>query len=357
MSNNKDTYKFIEHFLNSDGISGFEHEISQKYIEYAKRYNAEIQRDGFGSVIAKMGDNGPKLMVVSHMDEVGFVVQSIEKNGFLKLSPVGGFWVHTILSMPVKVITHDGKVYKGVIGSTSAHVLQPEERTKVMKMSDVYVDIGIKSHDEAIKLGIDVGDQVVRESKAFLMANDDFYCAKAIDNRISVAILAKLAEKLSTQKLSSQVYLVASAQEEVGLRGAKASTQKINPDIAIAIDTTVSHDTPGVIPGDGKLGKGLAITMKDNSAIANPKLANYIYKLAKESKIPVYKYVSQGGGNDSGVTQYSQGGIPVLTIAIPTRYLHTPYEVGSITDFNAVLDGVFEFIKKLDNVLMEEFKY
>ena len=354
---NKDTFKFIEYFLNSDGISGFEYDISKKYIDYAKKYNVEIQRDGFGSVIAKIGNKGPKLMIVAHMDEVGFVVQSIDKDGFIKISPVGGFWVHTILSMPVKVITHDGKEYKGVIGSTSPHVLQPEQRTKVMKMSDVYVDIGVKSYDEVIKLGINVGDQIVRESKAFLMANDSFYCAKAIDNRISVAILAKLIEKINNEKLNAQIYLVASAQEEVGLRGAKASTQKINPDIAIAIDTTVSHDTPGIIPGDTKLGNGIAITMKDNSAIANPKLANYIYNLAKEKKIPVYKYVSQGGGNDSGVTQYSKSGIPVLTMAIPTRYLHTPYEVGSIVDFNATLDTIFEFIKKLDDNLINEFKY
>ena len=218
-----------------------------------------------------------------------------------------------------------------------------------MKMEDVYVDLGFTSDEEVKKAGIDVGDQVVRMSEATLLADGDKYMAKAIDNRVGVAIIAKIIEKLKGVKHPNQVYAVATAQEEVGLRGGKASTQMIQPDIAFAIDTTVSHDTPGIIPGDTKLGHGVAITMKDNTAIANPVLANMLFDLAKAKKIPAYKYVSQGGGNDSGVTQYSKGGIPVVSIAIPTRYLHTPYEVGSLKDFNAVVELLVEFIKKFND--------
>lgn len=354
---NKEIFKYMEPFLNSDGISGYEHEIADTYISRAKKYGATITRDGFGSVIAKVGKEGPKLMLAAHMDEVGFVVQRVEKEGLLRISPVGGHWPHTILAMPVKVITTSGKTFKGVVGSTAPHVLTPEQRKVVMDMKDVYVDVGASSKEEVEKIGIEVGDQVVRESKAFMMANNDFFCAKAIDNRISVAIISKVLEKLQKEKLSCQVYAVATAQEEVGLRGAKASIQQIHPDVAITIDTTTSHDTPNIIPGDNKLGKGLSITMKDNSAIANPKLANCLYQICKKEKIAVYKYVSQGGGNDSGVTQYAKDGIPVVTISIPTRYLHTPHEVGSITDFKAVTDGIIAFIKKLDKKLYKTFLY
>lgn len=232
-----------------------------------------------------------------------------------------------------------------------------EQRLKVMEFKDIYVDLGFESAAKVAEAGIEVGDQVINISEATLLADGDKFMAKAIDNRISVAIIAKIIEELNGVSLKSQVYAVATAQEEVGLRGAKASTQQIQPDIAIAIDTTASHDTPNVIPGDTKLGFGVAITMKDNSAIANPVLANRLFDLAKDKKIPAYKYVSQGGGNDSGETQYSQGGIPVVTIAIPTRYLHTPNEVGSIKDFNAIVSLITEFIKLLDDNELKKYLY
>ncbi len=342
---NKATFKYISNFLNRDGISGYEHDIADAYKKEVKKSGAKITRDGFGSVIAKIGTKGPKIMIASHMDEVGFVVQRIEKQGMLRISPVGGHWVHTILAMKIKVINTAGKEFIGVVGSTSVHALQPEVRGKVMKMSDVYVDLGFGSDKEVRKAGIDVGDQVIRISEAELLADGDKFMAKAVDNRIGVAIIAKIIERMKDVKHPNQLYAVATAQEEVGLRGGKASTQQIQPDIAFAIDTTVSHDTPGIIPGDTKLGHGVAITMKDNSAIANPVLANMLFDLAKKHKIPAYKYVSQGGGNDSGATQYSKGGIPVVSISIPTRYLHTPHEIGSIKDFNAVVDLLIEFLK------------
>ncbi len=250
--------------------------------------------------------------------------------------------------MKVKVVNTAGKEFVGVVGSTSVHVLQPEVRGKVMKMEDVYVDLGFGSDKDVKKAGIDVGDQVIRLSEAVLLADGDKFMAKAVDNRIGVAIAAKIVERMKDLSHPNQLFAVATAQEEVGLRGGKSSTQEIQPDIAFAIDTTVSHDTPGIIPGDTKLGHGVAITMKDNSAIANPVLANMLFDLAKKHKIPAYKYVSQGGGNDSGVTQFSKSGIPVVSISIPTRYLHTPFEVGSIKDFHAVVDLFVEFLQMFD---------
>ncbi|WKX02614.1 M42 family metallopeptidase [Candidatus Mycoplasma mahonii] len=354
---NKETFKYISNFLNRDGISGYESDIAAAYKAEVKKSGAIIERDGFGSVIAKIGTKGPKIMLAAHMDEVGFVVQQIEKEGMLRISPVGGHWVHTILAMKVKVINTKGKEFIGVVGSTSVHVLQPEVRTKVMKMMDVYVDLGLGSVEEVKKAGIDVGDQVVRMSTAELLADGDKYMAKAVDNRIGVAIIAKIVERLKGVKHDNVIYAVATAQEEVGLRGGKASTQHIQPDIAIAIDTTVSHDTPGIIKGDTKLGHGVAVTMKDNSAIANPTLANMLFDLSKKHKIPAYKYVSAGGGNDSGVTQYSKGGIPVVSIAIPTRYLHTPFEIGSIKDFDATVDLLVEFIKMFNNTEYKKTLY
>ncbi len=354
---NTESFKYVENFLNRDGISGFEADIANAYIESTKKTGAKITRDGFGSVIASVGTKGPKIMLASHMDEVGFVVQRIEKQGVLRISPIGGHWPHTILAMQIKVINRAGKEFIGVIGSTSVHVLQPEARGKVMKMTDVYVDLGFTNDKQVKAAGIDVGDQIVRISEAKLLADGDKYMAKAIDNRVGVAIIAKVMDNLKGNSEKNQVFAVATAQEEVGLRGGKGSTQLIQPDVAIAIDTTVSHDTPGIIPGDTKLGHGVAITMKDGSAIANPVLANLLFDLGKKHNIPVYKYVSQGGGNDSGVTQYSKGGIPVVSISIPTRYLHTPFEVGSLKDFDATAKLITEFVKMFDDAEYQKTLY
>lgn len=354
---NVETFKYISQFLNTDGISGFETEISEVFKKETSKNGAKITRDGLGSVIAQVGTKGPKVMLASHMDEVGFVVAMIEKSGMLRIRPVGGHWVHTILAMRVKVINRAGKVFNGVVGSVNVHVLPADQAAKVMPMSQVFVDLGFNSDEEVKAAGIQIGDQIVRISEAELLADGDKYMAKAIDNRIGVAIIAKVIENLKGQKLENQTFAVATAQEEVGLRGGKTSTQLVSPDVAIAIDTTSSHDIPNIIPGNTKLGHGVALTVVDNSAIANPMLVNMLDDLAAKHKVPAYRYVSQGGGNDSGVTQYSQGGIPVITISIPTRYLHTPFEVGSIKDFDAVVKLITEFCLMFNATELKKLQY
>ena len=351
------TFEFISEFIAPDGISGFEEKIAKVFIDKTKKAGAKIERDGFGSAIAIKGTKGPKVMLASHMDEIGFVVHRIEKSGVIRIRQVGGHWVHTILAMEVKVINRDKKEFYGVVGSVNVHVLPAAERVKVMAMDKVFVDLGFTSAKDVEAAGIQVGDQVIRVSQPRLLADGDKYMGKAIDNRVGVAIIAKVIENLNNVETPNQVFAVATAQEEVGLRGGKASTQHIQPDVAIAIDTTSSHDIPNIIPGVTKLGHGVALTVVDGSAIANPALVNLLDDLAKKHKIPAYRYVSAGGGNDSGVTQYSKGGIPVITISIPTRYLHTPFEVGSIKDFDAVVSLITEFVKMFNQKEYEGLLY
>lgn len=357
MSNNKQTFEYIAKFLNQDGISGFEHQISQTYKAEALKYGAQVTRGGLGSVIAKIGTKGPKLLIGSHLDEVGFVVSMIEESGFIRLRGVGGHWTHSMLGNQIKLVTNDKREYIGVIGSTSVHVLQPAERTKVMDMKDLFVDFGFESAKEAIDAGVKIGDQMINISKAYLMAGEKKYMAKAIDDRIAVALQAKLIERLQGEKLSSQVYLAAAVQEEVGSRGGKAITNSIQPDLAIALDTCVSHDTPNIIPGSTKLGSGVAIQVLDGYAISNPLLVDYLMALAKKHNIDAYKYVAEGGGTDADEFQYSQAGIPVVVISIPTRYLHTQYEVSSIKDFNDTLELLYNFIKEFSETVLNKFTY
>lgn len=351
------SFEFLKPFLNNDGISGHENKISETFKQSAKKVGAKISRDGFGSVIATLGNKGPKVMIAAHMDEVGFLVQLIEKNGFIRMSPVGGHWPHTMLANRVKVVTNSGKEYHGTIGSTSVHVLQPEQRTKVLEFKDMYVDLGFGSAEAVEKAGIEIGDQIINLSEAVLLGDNDKYVSKAIDNRVGVAIAARVLERLKDETLKCQLFAVATAQEEVGLRGAKTATSMLQPDLAIAIDTTVSHDTPGIIPGGTSLGAGAVLAVKDYTALANPKLVAMLIETAKKHKIKVYKFVSQGGGNDTGETQFSKAGIPAITLCIPTRYLHTPSEVSSLSDFEATVELIVNFIKELTPEKYESLLY
>ena len=247
------TFEYIKKFIEPDGISGFEGPIAKIYKEEVLKHGATVERDGFGSVIAKKGTEGPKVMLASHMDEIGFVVHRVEKDGVIRIRPVGGHWVHTILAMKVKVINRAGREFLGVVGSVNVHVLPIEQRAKVMKMENVFVDLGFENDKEVEEAGIQVGDQIVRVSEPLMLSGKDRYMGKAIDNRVGVAIIAKVIEKLEGVKIDNQLFAVATAQEEVGLRGGKGSTQHIQPDVAIAIDTTSSHDIPNIIPGVTKI--------------------------------------------------------------------------------------------------------
>ena len=355
--NYQESFNFMKKFLSCDGISGYEWDISKVFIEEVKKAKATITRDRLGSIITKFGTKGPKIMIAAHMDEVGFLVQRIEKEGFLRISNLGRQWTHAILGNKVKVINTKGKEFFGVIGSTSVHVLPEEEAKKVMKMSDLYVDIGFDSRQEVEEAGIDAGDRIVRVSDVSLLEKGDKFMSKAVDDRFGLSIAAKLAQQLKDKKLNSQVYIVATSQEEIGSRGAITSVGLIEPDVAIALDTDVAHDTPNIMPGDTKLGKGVIITMKDEGAISNPFLANQLYDLAKEKNISAYKVVSQGGLNDAEFLQYGKGGVPTVTVSIPQRYLHTSYEVGSLEDFEQATKLLLEFTLWFDKEKYEKIIY
>lgn len=348
---------FLKELTEAKGISGDEKEVSRIMKKYLEGYADEFDYDNLGSLIAiKKGNDDLKVMLSGHIDEVGFIVSYIEESGFLRISPVGGWWAHVLPSQRVSIKTCDDKVYYGVIGSMPPHGMKPEIRSKVMEIKDLYVDLGVNNKQEVLDLGINVGDSVIPYTEFMVMNNPDYVCSKAFDDRIGAAVVVEVMRNLKDKKIPNTLYSVGSVQEEVGLRGARTATYKVKPDVAIAIDVSMSYDVPGLEKGESKLGKGVALSLMDASVIANRGLVKVLKQICKEKDIPFTHDSLSAGGTDSGEINKSFDGVINMTLSLPCRYFHSHNSIISLKDYKACIDLLTEFVLRLDKDMLEELK-
>src|SRR6185503_1060288 len=281
------TLEFLKELVDAHGVPGFEDDVARVMQKYLKGVG-EITRDRLGSFICeKPGDGkGPKVMLAGHLDEVGFLVKSVTKEGFVKFLPLGGWWGHVVLGQRLIIKTRKGDVL-GVVGSKPPHELRDEDRKRVLEIKDMYIDVGAQSDwDVNKKLDIRPGDPIVPDSAFTVLANPDLLLAKAWDNRIGCALAAETALRLKGVPHPNTVYAVATVQEEVGLRGAQTSAFKVQPDVGIALDVGIAHDTPGT-EGEEKLGGGPIVVVYDASVIPNRNLLDLVVDTARKAKIPL----------------------------------------------------------------------
>lgn len=357
--NTKELFNVLKQYMELEGMSRYEDDVVKTLKENTKDSGFTYSRDGMGSLIMnKKGSDGPKIQIAAHMDEVGFMVRDITEDGKIQLSMVGGVWVPTIIGTHGYLISSKGQRLIGVFGHTSIHILEPEKRTKVPKLTEIYFDLGFSKKEDAEKMGIEPGDRIQMSGQSFLMSgNEDIAVGKAMDNRAGVTVIDQLVQRLKDKTNPNDLYIVGTVQEEVGTRGARTSVSTIKPDVAIAIDTCAAHDTPGAIKGIQSLGKGATLRVKDGGTMMDPKLTEFIFALAKKHNIPTYKYVAQGGGTDAAELQYGEGGVATLTISIPQRYLHSPLGAASLKDIMAVTDLVEEFIMAFNQEEYDKISY
>jgi endoglucanase len=259
------------------GAPGFENRVRDLVIKEVSPFVDSIEIDNMGNVITlKKGvDSSKSVMIGAHMDEIGFIVTHIDSNGFLKFHPLGGFDPKTLTSQ--RVIVHGTKDIIGVMGSKPVHVMTPEEKNKVPKISDYYIDLGLskKEVDEIVS----VGNPVTRE-RALIEMGDCINC-KSLDNRVAVFILIETLKKLESP--AHDTYGVFTVQEEVGIRGAQVATLKIKPDFGFGLDTTIAYDVPGAAEHEKitSLGKGVAIKIMDASTICDTRMVSFMQKNCK----------------------------------------------------------------------------
>lgn len=340
MSDSKLKSSAVQHlksFTCAHGTSGFEGEVSSQLEGHLTSWG-EKHQDRNGSVAFSKG-LGPHVMIAAHMDEVGFRVQSVAKNGFIKFVPIGGWWAHTLLSQRVTILTKTGQKISGVIGSKPVHFLPVSTRDKVQKMEDLYIDIGVDSSETISELGIQLGDPIVPHSEFTPLSQEGRYMAKAFDNRVGCAAIAQIPELIPNGIDGVRLSLAATVQEEIGLRGAKTLANTLKPDFAIILEGSPADDTPGFNHADSQaiLGNGVQIRLHDPSAIMSPYLTDLAIETANKAGIKHQLAVRTSGGTDAGAFSYANEGIPSIVLGVPSRYIHTHNAIIELEDHLAML--------------------
>ncbi|MEH7094692.1 M42 family metallopeptidase [Neobacillus vireti] len=355
-----ETLTMLKDLTDAKGIPGNEREVREVMKQYIAPYADEITTDGLGSLIAKKvgKEGGPKIMVAGHLDEVGFMITQIDDKGFLRFQTVGGWWGQVMLAQRVTIVTRQGEV-TGIIGSKPPHILSAEARKKPIEIKDMFIDIGASSREEAQEWGVRPGDMVVPYFEFTVMNNEKMLLAKAWDNRIGCAIAIDVLRQLKDVEHPNVVYGVGNVQEEVGLRGAKTATYKIEPDIGFAVDVGIAGDTPGISEREAmsKMGKGPQVVVYDASMVAHKGLRDFVTDTADELNIP-YQFESiPGGGTDAGSIHLTHKGVPALAITIATRYIHSHAAMLHRDDYENAVKLIVEVIKRLDRETVDKITF
>ena len=334
----------IKELVAIDGISGQEQQVVRALLPYLRPLADEVSVDTFGNIIAvKKGDKpGPSVLVAAHTDEIGAMVKSVEKDGWIRFEKIGGVGDALILGRQVSVGGHFG-----VVGVKAGHFMTPKERSEVKAHSELYIDVGCDSAEEVAKLGIEVGTQICHWPYYNEFTNTDLLCAKALDDRVGCAILVQLLKDLQDKSFAGTLYAVFTVQEEVGLRGAQVVAHNIKPDYAIALDTVPAGDTPDVnfikeFPV--AIGKGPLVQLMSRSFLLNPIMKKLMVDVCERSKAPYQLALFTGGNTDAAAMHLEAGGILSAALTIPRRYSHSPIEVLHMDDCVATLEILKQFV-------------
>ena len=350
-----DRHAMFKELTEAFGPSGYEDDVRKLMIRYLEP-TTEVSTDRLGSVVGfHDGDpKGPKVLITGHMDEVGFMVKHVTKQGYIKFIPVGGWWPQVLLSQPVLVRTRKGN-FQGIIGSKPPHMMKAEERKKPPEMENLFIDVGVAGEKGAAEIDARPGDPIVPVGN-FRKLENGVLAAKAWDNRIGCAIVAEMAADLAKglKGHPNRLYLAASVQEEIGLRGARTLAGLIEPDVALAIDVSLAHDTPG---GESdaveKFGSGAAILVSDSTMIPNIKLRDFTIDVAESEGIN-YHLTSLRGGYDTGAIHTTKVGVPSLALGLPSRYIHSHVSAIYEEDYIALLELAKAVVKRLDSAKLAE---
>jgi len=330
------------------GIPGYETEI-REVMRGLLAGLGEIEQDNIGSLICRRGESGPRVMLAAHMDEIGFMVKHITPEGFIRFTPLGGWFDQVLLGQRVVIKTGKGDVI-GVIGAKPPHLLSPDERKKVVEKKDMYIDIGATSAREVEEAGVRVGDPIVPLAPFQILAGGRAYLAKAFDDRVGCAVLVEVMRRLTREGHPNTVYGVATVQEEVGLRGAATSVEKVNPEVALILESDIAGDVPGIKPEESpvKLGGGPTIVVYDARMIPNLRLRDLAVETAQSLGIPIQFSVIEGGATDGGVIHLHKGGVPTLVIGVPARHIHSHSAIIHREDVERAIALVTALVQRLD---------
>lgn len=328
------------------GAPGYEQRIRQYIINEVSPLVDEIKINNMGNVYAiKKGKDSKRVMVGAHMDEIGFIVTHIDDNGFIRFHTLGGFDPKTLTAQ--RVIIHGKRDVMGVMGAKPIHVMSAEEKAKIPKTTDYFIDLGL-SKEEVDEI-IEIGNPITRAGELIEMGN----CVncKSIDNRVSVFILIETLRALKDKVVPFDIYGVFTVQEEVGIRGANVSSMDIQPHFGFGLDTTIAYDVPGAQAHEKItcLGSGTAIKIMDASTISDYRMVEFMKQTANKHNIKWQPEILTAGGTDTaGIQRMNDGGAISGAVSIPTRHLHQVIEMADKSDIQASIDLLKNCLLDLD---------
>lgn len=358
---NERSIQVLKELSESFGPAGFEREAAQIVKRYVQTFSDEISTDRLGSIIFKKKGiyDAPKVLIAGHIDEVGFVISGIDKEtGFLTFNPLGGWSDQVLLSQRVTVRTAKGDVL-GVIAAKPPHLLPEEEASKVVKKENMFIDVGATSCEEAVRLGIRIGDAAVPWSPFTTVGQGKIAMGKGFDDRVGTFVAMEAIRGLKEKGINhpNTVYGVATVQEEVGLRGAATSAYIVEPDVAIVCEVDIAGDVPGIKPHEApsRMGKGPSIMTFDATMIPNQLLKNFVIETAENLHLPYQLSMISRGGTDAGRIHITKGGCPSIVISVPTRHIHSHVGLFSFEDAENAVKLIDEILRRLDQETVKSF--
>ena len=326
----------LSRLADAHGLSGYEDDVAAILQELLEPLVDEVTTDRMGNVVAVREGDGPTVMIAAHMDEIGLMVSHVDDDGFLRFVPVGGWSDQTILGQRVLVHTRAGHRVPAVVGSRPPHLMDAEERKKLVKIKDMFLDCGATSAEDVEAMGIEIGSSATIDRQLTPLGSG-LVTGKALDNRAGCAMMVAALAHLKNRKVRATIQAVGTVQEEVGLKGARTSAYGLSPDVAIATDVTIPGDHPGVTKSESPvaLGKGPVITIIDSAGrgvIVPRPVLRWLRETAEKSSISHQLQVGNGGTTDATAIAITKTGIPCSVVSVATRYIHSPVEVLSLQD-------------------------
>lgn len=344
---------------NTFGVSGNEEETAAALRKEMEGLYDEYIEDPLGSqIFIKYGkDRDRKVVLSAHMDEIGFIINYIEDNGIARFLPVGYHDDRTAVNQDMVVMTDSGKKVYGVTGSKPAHIMTEEDHEKVIKIEDLFVDFGTMSREETNALGVEVGDYMGFAREGSLLNGGKFYTGKSVDDRAGCAVLVELMKRLQDVELDYTLCVVGSVQEEVGIRSGGPLVNRLKPELFLAVDVTLTGDTPGVEINkcSEKMGAGPVIKYYDWDPILGAtgnnvprKLTRRLIQTAQKHGIPFQREVMTGGGTDAWSAAIADGGVLAGGVCIPQRYMHTAVGTVHMDDMEYTVSLLEHFLKEYE---------
>jgi len=346
---------FLEQLINTPSPSGYESRGQRVWLDYAGQYAEETFSDAHGNCVAVLNKGGsPRIMLAGHADEIGLTVNYVNDEGFLYVRRIGGIDPAIIRAQRVVIHTRKGPL-RGVVGNVAPHLTKTDKDRKLPEMHDLFIDIGASSGKEASSL-VQIGDPITLVD-AFELLRNDLAIARAFDNRVGTFAVAETLRLIhgNRARLKAEVCAVSNIMEEVGLFGARQIAYSLKPEIALVVDVTHATDVPTVskpMHGDVRIGDGPTLTHGGSN---HPEVVARLEEVARRRKIALqHETVSSSGGTDTDAIFWTRGGIPSALVSLPNRYMHSPVELVSLKDLQAIPDLLAAFSLSLTR--KEQFK-